>query len=321
MTPGYRLRACMVGSDPSEEVRRWVIFINKAAGGVAAAADWPDLLARLREARQEAKVHRVSPERLLAAVRAELGQQPTLFVIGGGDGSVRTLASAVAGTEHVLGVLPLGTMNRFARSLGIPAKLDEAIAILRDGIDISIDVGEVNDEIFVNTCTIGPYAQVAAFRERERSRHAYWPRWLRWCVDTLKGAKQAWNTRSSLELRMELGRRTFWRSVPAMLVTNNPLPAPGCARTLDQGVIAIHLPRTRRKLGLLWLSLQAVWFGVEGTRNLEEFVTQRAVVKASRPAATTLDGEACELGSPLSFRSRPSACRVRVPNPKEAARV
>lgn len=38
--------------------------------------------------------------------------------------------------------------------------------------------------MFVNTCTVGPYAEIVAFRERERRRHADWPRWLRWCVDT-----------------------------------------------------------------------------------------------------------------------------------------
>lgn len=117
----------------SDRAKRCVIFVNEAAGGAVAARQSLGLKLRLHEAQCEASVRRVFPAHLPVAVRAELGKQPTLLVIGGGDGSVRAVASAVAGTEHVLGVLPLGTMNRFARSIGIPANLDEAIATFGTG--------------------------------------------------------------------------------------------------------------------------------------------------------------------------------------------
>ena len=80
-------------------------------------------------------------------------------VVGGGDGSVNAAASALAGTEIPLGVLPLGTFNHFAKDLGIPAALEDAARIVAEGHVTDVDLGEVNGRIFVNSPDTAPFGR------------------------------------------------------------------------------------------------------------------------------------------------------------------
>ena len=92
------------------------------------------------------------------------------IVVGGGDGSVRTVASVLAGCDIPLGILPLGTLNHFARDLGIPLVAERAVAIIAAGEHHAVDVGEVNDVTFVNNASIGFYPYLVLERERRQRR-------------------------------------------------------------------------------------------------------------------------------------------------------
>jgi diacylglycerol kinase family enzyme len=91
------------------------------------------------------------------AVQRVREQELDALVVGGGDGSIRTVAHVLAGTGVPLGILPLGTLNHFARDLGIPTDLKETVALIAAGKTRSIDVGEVNGETFINNSSIGLY--------------------------------------------------------------------------------------------------------------------------------------------------------------------
>ena len=78
-----------------------------------------------------------------------------LIVVGGGDGTVSYAAGRVAGTNVMLGVLPLGTANDFARTLEIPNNLAEACATVAEGKVVDIDLGRANGEPFLNVASVG----------------------------------------------------------------------------------------------------------------------------------------------------------------------
>lgn len=78
-----------------------------------------------------------------------------LVVVGGGDGTVSYAAGRVAGTNVMLGVLPLGTANDFARTLEIPNNLAEACATIAEGKVVDIDLGRANGEPFLNVASVG----------------------------------------------------------------------------------------------------------------------------------------------------------------------
>jgi len=125
-----------------------------------------------------ASVHAEAARALIARVSSELGTQARVIVTrtrdelvpsarravseknsrvaaGGGDGTVNAVAGAVAGTDTALGVLPIGTLNHFAKDAGIPLELEDAVRNFFTGRVVKLDVGEVNGRVFVNNSGIG----------------------------------------------------------------------------------------------------------------------------------------------------------------------
>ena len=103
----------------------------------------------------------------LAAEARAVGE---LVVAGGGDGTLSAVAAALVGTDTALGVLPMGTLNHFAKDLGIPLKLEKAVQTLFTGKIARVDVGEVNGRIFLNNSSIGFYPRIVQARKREQRR-------------------------------------------------------------------------------------------------------------------------------------------------------
>lgn len=101
------------------------------------------------------------PYRLPETVREILTDGHDLVVLGGGDGSISSVAGVVAESDAALGVLPLGTANDFARTLGIPFELGSACVTVADGAVARVDLGFCGQSSFVNVASVGLGAAVA----------------------------------------------------------------------------------------------------------------------------------------------------------------
>ena len=99
--------------------------------------------------------HVLSGADLAGTLDRVLADGHDLVVVGGGDGTVSYAAGRVVGTNVVLGVLPLGTANDFARTLEIPNNLAEACATVADGKVVDIDLGRANGKPFLNVASAG----------------------------------------------------------------------------------------------------------------------------------------------------------------------
>ncbi len=99
--------------------------------------------------------------RLSEIVRGALDEGHDLIVVGGGDGSVSSVAGVLAGSDAILGVLPLGTANDFARTLGIPFELGNACTTVADGVVANVDLGLAGDHHYVNVGSMGLGSAVA----------------------------------------------------------------------------------------------------------------------------------------------------------------
>lgn len=117
------------------------------------------------------------PGGLADRVTSMLDDRPDLVVVGGGDGTIATAAGLLARTGIALGVLPLGTTNNFARSLGLPMDLAAAVAVLRNGKVADVDLGEAGGTMFANMLSMGLSVEVAgrvpALLKRYAGRPAY----------------------------------------------------------------------------------------------------------------------------------------------------
>ena len=102
------------------------------------------------------------PEELEASLAAAAGLGPDLLVAGGGDGTLSLASRYLAFRDIALGVLPLGTTNNFARTLGVPLDAEGAVGLLRSGKVADVDLGEANGTLFANLVSVGLSGQVAA---------------------------------------------------------------------------------------------------------------------------------------------------------------
>jgi YegS/Rv2252/BmrU family lipid kinase len=102
------------------------------------------------------------PGELQDIVRKVMAGKPDLLILGGGDGTISSLVDHLVGTDTILGVLPLGTANSFARTLGIPLDIEGAVEVLRTGTPRQIDLGMIDGDYFANCAAIGISPQIAS---------------------------------------------------------------------------------------------------------------------------------------------------------------
>ncbi|MBJ7596966.1 diacylglycerol kinase family protein [Candidatus Nephthysia bennettiae] len=133
-----------------------VILISGAAGSVTR-----EIENRLREVFQNDLVLDFDPDQ---DFRSWLTPGARV-IVAGGDGTVRFVASRLAGTDHPLGILPLGTFNNFAKSLGIPTDLEAAIQVAHDGRPTPITIGRVNGQPFVEAAAAGMFGAAITLGE------------------------------------------------------------------------------------------------------------------------------------------------------------
>ncbi|MEJ7925421.1 YegS/Rv2252/BmrU family lipid kinase [Sphingobium sp. AN641] len=95
------------------------------------------------------------PNRMAPTVRDAIASGAPMVIVGGGDGSLSGTVDELVGKPCVFAVLPLGTANSFARTLGLPLDLDRAVAAIATGRRRRIDLGMINGDYFVNAASIG----------------------------------------------------------------------------------------------------------------------------------------------------------------------
>jgi diacylglycerol kinase family enzyme len=235
------------------------------------------------------------------------------IVVGGGDGSVRTVAGVLAGSGVPLGILPLGTLNHFAKDLGIPLELEAAAANVASGARRLVDLAEVNGEVFINNSSVGIYPYIVIDRERRRA-HDKLAKWLAMIAALLRALRHF--PRRRLALSAEGWTRPY--RTPCLFVGNNDygmdLFTLGRRQHLDRGDLSVHVVKQRRPLGFFWMVCRLCFGHATTARDIESFKLREVEVrsKTSRlPVA--LDGEVEVLRPPLRYRSWPGALTVIAP--------
>lgn len=237
-------------------------------------------------------------------------------VAGGGDGTISAAAAEAAKSGLTLGVLPLGTMNLFARSLGIPLGPAEAAEALATATVAKVDIGEVNGRLFTHHVTLGLHPRMIRMRERLR----YGSR-----IGKIWASAQAWWTvvrrPRRLELRIVTDGEAFQRRTVALLVSNNPLGEGHLPYADDprQGKFGVYVARSRQWRDHLQLAAEVGLGEIAGSSLLESWSAEDVeVALAARIVRASVDGEVVPLEAPLSFRLRHGGLSVLMPRPSGA---
>ena len=234
-------------------------------------------------------------------------------VVGGGDGTISTVASALATTDIPLGVLPLGTLNHFAKDLGIPLDLDGAVEVICAGHARPVDVAEVNGQVFVNNSSIGIYPYMVLDRERRRSKHGQ----AKWIATFLA----AFRTLRYLPRRRLSIRAEGWTEpcrTPCLFIGNNAYglaaASLGKRERLDQGELCLYVARQGSRTALVLLALKSALGWIDEARDLRILnVTSAKIESRTSRLLVAMDGEVSVQRPPLHYRTRRGALRVFVP--------
>lgn len=260
------------------------------------------------------------PERLPEAVEEVLEKGCDLLVLGGGDGSVSTVVDFLAGRETVLGLIPLGTANDFARTLEIPVELEEACRTIACGKVVDVDLGLAGDNYFVNVATVGIGAEVTrALSPRLKKRFGS----LAYPLAAIKAFFRHEPFSARLTFPEGDHEPVELERLLQVAVGNGRFYGGGLAVSPEAGmddkrldVYAIRLGRHRDLIGVARYLRSGDFINQE---NVCQYRTRRVRVETEPELPVNIDGEVVAR-TPQEFRVVPDALRVMVPRGSTAAR-
>jgi len=255
---------------------------------------------------------------MMEAARAALAAGAPVVVAAGGDGTVNAIASVVLDSGAVFGVLPMGTLNHFARDLRLPVQLDAAIAVLAAGHVARVDVGEVNGRIFLNNSSLGLYPDIVRDRQRQQRRLGR-GKWTAFGWALLAALRRY----PFLSVRLTLGETGHARRTPFVFIGNNEYQMQGFnigeRARIDGGILSAYVAQRPTRLGLLKLALRALFGRLRQSREFHVFQAGEMVIETRhRRLRVATDGEVTVMAPPLRYRIRPAALPVLAPRPQEA---
>jgi YegS/Rv2252/BmrU family lipid kinase len=294
--------------------RRLTVIVNPTSG-TGYSSEWLDALrAKFMQTGLRADTEVVEGGRdILDAVKRALLRGATTVVASGGDGTVSGVASCLVDSGITMGVLPTGTLNHFAKDLGIPLDLDEAVATIASGAVLAVDVGEVNDRTFINNSSLGLYPDIVRDRERRQRRFGH-GKWRALLEASITAARRY----PVLSIRIDLEGETYERRTPFVFVGNNRYIMDGFEigkrPVITEGELALYVTQRTGRFGLLHLALLALFKRLNQARDFETVTARDFVVRAHhRRLRVATDGEVTMMDTPLRYRLRPAALRVIVP--------
>jgi YegS/Rv2252/BmrU family lipid kinase len=259
-------------------------------------------------------------EDIVAIVRAELTNNPSVVVAAGGDGTISQVAEALIGTDTCMGIIPVGTANIFARELGIPLDLEGACALLDDqSHTTSVDAMKVGEQYFVLQIGIGIDSLMIRDTDRQSKRRFGRAAYMWTAFARLIGYQP---------MRFTIvadGKRMRPRASQVLIANGGVLGMPpfrwGPNIRPDDGKIDVCIVSARTALdyvGLIWHTLVGQQ---HRDRNVRYLTAERTIaISADHTMPIQADGEIIG-DTPIQIEVVPHALKVIVPLPLAAEAI
>jgi len=247
-----------------------------------------------------------------------------VLVAAGGDGTINTVAHQAVLAGCAFGVLPQGTFNYFGRTHGIPEDLAEAVhALLRAKIK-PVQVGMLNDKIFLVNASVGLYP--ALLEEREHDKREFGRSRV---VAFLSAIKMTLRAHRHLQIRLELDGKEQRLRTTTLFVGNNRLQMEQVGMeqltdAVEDGQLAALAPKPMGKLGLLGLLVRGALGKLGGADDVVAFSFKRMTVRTPslygrKRLKVAVDGEVSKMATPFEFRVLEGRLKLLLAPPQAAA--
>jgi diacylglycerol kinase (ATP) len=264
------------------------------------------------------EAHAVGDHGTFRGIVQRLIQEETpLILIGGGDGTVSSVAGLFVGSQSVMGLLPFGTGNALARDLGIPADLTGACQVLRTGRRVQVDLGQVEHQHFVNLTSVGLTTRVALALDPEAKRRFGRVIYLSAVARALATVRPFRALIQTAEDRIDV--ETLQVVIGSGRYHAGPFPvAPGAS--IVDGRLTIYALQGTSRADLLRLFLNLPGASHVELPNVVVLDTLGGRLETSPSRRVTVDGEVC-LRTPIEFSILPASLPVLAPQTFTSART
>jgi len=261
-----------------------------------------------------AEVEEAEPDELGRHLERAVAAGAERILVAGGDGTIASAAALVAGTRTELAILPGGTLNHFARDHGIPTDMDEAAKVASAGTIKPVDLGHVNDKVFLNTSAIGAYVTFVRVRERFEARFGY-------TIASLLAFIRMFSSLRTFDVELEVEgvRKTYRSSLVFIGIGERELKLPALGGRMRNGKRGLHVMvvQGRRPARLFAVAMAGIAKGTRQASRLpqfDSFIVDSCRVDLRRSSPTiALDGELKRMVTPLQYRLERDAIRLVVP--------
>jgi diacylglycerol kinase family enzyme len=297
------------------------VILNLGSGSRDKEATRAAIAAELQAAGRAHEIHVIEDATTLRSrVREVLheAREQRLIVAAGGDGTINAVASEILGSQHVFGLIPMGTFNYFARDLGIPLEPAEAARALCSGIERRTHVATVNGHLFLNNASFGLYRHL--LEEREQFKHKLGRYKI---VAVIAAVYALWRYRSVYTVQLRVDERTETLRTPMLFFGINALQLEklelDVARCTRDGHIAVLALQPMSPWKMLGLALRGALQGLRDAPNLRCHAATHVEVAVRGRISTkvAVDGESIECKLPLAVRIQRDALTVVVPKEPE----
>ncbi|WFP64581.1 diacylglycerol kinase family protein [Mesorhizobium sp. WSM4904] len=296
---------------------RFAAVLNQD-GGTLRTTDMAAFAERLRQTLEavghSVQIDIVTRREVAAALEKAVAKRNVDVVIaGGGDGTVSTAASLLMNKKKALAILPGGTMNLFARGLGIPQTLDGALTSFAEGEVTAVDMASANGRPFVHQFSIGMHARMVQLREKMDfgSRLGKMQASVRAAWATIKNPR-------TLKVSLTIGKTEIITRATGISISNN-LFGEGHLPYADDpagGLLGIYVSVARRRRDLVKLFLAMLRGRWRDSQHVEIHQADKAILKIHSPTkkfSAVMDGELFGLERETVIEIHPGALKVLVP--------
>jgi YegS/Rv2252/BmrU family lipid kinase len=230
-----------------------------------------------------------------------------LLIAVGGDGTVNLVASAALQHKKTLAVIPLGTFNHFAKDLGVPLELDKATKTALAGKERLVDVGQVNDQLFLNNSAIGFYPHLVAKRQSWQGKIG---KWLALVIASCTAVLKI----KPYRLQLSIDGKVIHVKTRLLIVANNKydLNNFGLAKRnkLDAGRLYVYVIKPHHLRGLVSVSLRLL-FGKVTNDDFDCYDAQTIQIMNKKARLYVgIDGESLHLKTPLTYTALPRSLAI-----------
>jgi len=250
----------------------------------------------------------------LAAAAERSAREGAVIVAAGGDGTVSTVAAVAADTGATFGVIPLGTLNHFAKDAGIPLDLDAAVRTIAGGHADALDMATANGTSFVNNLSAGLYpSMVRERRQAVRDGHTKWTAFA-------MGLARAWIDFRSFVVRLTIDGSEQVVDTPFVFIGNGEYVTEGLGvgrrSSISNGRLSVYTAPECTRAEMLMLMARALTGQLTRDVALEALTaTEVTIEPAARRTALAKDGELVTMVPPIRCALRRGALRTLRPAP------